>query len=430
MTTEPTREFTPAAHSRLVGGSTAARRLSCPKSYQLEQELPPENRDESSSYADEGTALHECITTILTESIDDADTVIGRTFYGVEMTRKLVDDAIKPALSVFDGLLDTFEVEGGLAFVLEKSCAMPGIPEAFGTSDLIGRTDKRSVILDWKFGAGVPVAAYKFDSDGNKIGNPQLMFYARAAMTSHPELFETDPDWRVELYIVQPRIDESRGEKFTRFSTTVRELEEFRLRLIEAVEEMQGPNPRIAKGDHCNFARCKIVCPIWNGPQLDLSKMVVAQPLEIEKTSQMPDEEYAGLLGTILSLAEMVEPLKKEAQKQAHAWIEEGGAVPGWKLVAKKPGHDSWKDDDKVDAYLGRQGLDVNLRRVVKPITPAVARKLLKSIGKEINEDRYVAKGASSGSSLAAADDRRDEAITDRELAGQLSDKLGALIAR
>jgi len=47
------------------------------------------------------------------------------------------------------------------------------LPNVFGSTDLIGRIGKRAVVLDWKFGDGVAVEVED---------NPQLLFYAAAAM--------------------------------------------------------------------------------------------------------------------------------------------------------------------------------------------------------------------------------------------------------
>lgn len=429
-----TRAHTPSDddHSNLVGGSTAGRRLACPGSYQKEQELPAEIKKESSVYADEGTALHECIAHILENDILDIDSLIGSEFYGFEMTKKLLAEAIVPAVDFFDQLVDACDDEGGLAFVTEKKCQMPGIPGAFGTSDIIGRTDKRSIIVDWKFGAGVPVYASKVEEwseDGKPIretGNPQLMFYARAAMFTHPELFEENPDWPVDLYICQPRIADSMGKTHSHYRTTVKELEEFRFELIKAIAEAKGDNPRIRLGDHCRFARCKVICPLHTAPVLDLSKMVVADKLSLDHTDTLSDTEYGDLLSTIMDLGAALAPYVAEAEKQARVMLDDGLPVGHWKLVPKKAGHDKWVDEDKADAYLGRQGLSVGVRRVVKPVTPAVARKLLKQIDKELNE-KYVASGQSSGTNLAPGDDHRQAVQSNSAMAAALADKLAAL---
>ena len=51
-------------HSSIVGGSTAKRVISCPGSVKLVQKMPPQP---SNKYADEGSMLHEAISTILSE---------------------------------------------------------------------------------------------------------------------------------------------------------------------------------------------------------------------------------------------------------------------------------------------------------------------------------------------------------------------------
>jgi hypothetical protein len=450
MTSELTRERTPDAHSNIVGGSTAARRIACPASYQTEQRLPPQSKDEESEYAKEGTALHEAIAFILDEDVTDLDTVIGREFYGVEMTRDLVSDGLVPCVDFIDRLVDVCEAEGGLDFELETRCEMLGIPGGYGTSDFVGRTDKRSVIIDWKFGAGVPVFAWEevepdhpfgrqiavgpTDDDlfVNAIGNPQLMFYARAAMHTLPHLFEKDPGWPVELYIVQPRIDEDRGQRVSRFSTTVRELEEFRMLLIRSVGEALGDDPRRTKGPHCyKFAHCKVICPFFTGPALDLSAIVASGQLEKRSETHEPvneydppltDEEYADLLANILQLHDIFDAVGKEAIKLATAWIEEGNEVPGWALDAKRPGHDKWKDEKKAEHYLGRIGVPLEERRVVKTITPAVARKAAKALGKTFKED-YVLPGTSSGYTLRHSSVVKDPITFAKaeEIAGKLA---------
>jgi hypothetical protein len=49
-------------HSKIVGGSTAKRVIACPGSVALVDTMPPQP---SSSYADEGTLLHDTIASVL-----------------------------------------------------------------------------------------------------------------------------------------------------------------------------------------------------------------------------------------------------------------------------------------------------------------------------------------------------------------------------
>ena len=66
-------------HSSFIGGSNCARRVNCPASYQMEQKLPVSAKDESSDYADEGSALHAAMAYILNEDLP-AEAVLDCAF--------------------------------------------------------------------------------------------------------------------------------------------------------------------------------------------------------------------------------------------------------------------------------------------------------------------------------------------------------------
>ena len=431
--TSPAKNLTPDVHSGFVGGSTAARRLACPGSYKMEQRVPATYAGEESGYAAEGTALHECIAYLLDNDVQDIDSMIGTTHYGHIMSADLIAEAIAPAVAFFDELCDELEQEGGFEFTVENRCEMPGIPDAFGTSDIIGRSSMRSVIVDWKFGQGVPVyASYPDQTDAEtgevitEKGNPQLMFYGRAAMASHPEMFEKDPSWPVELIIVQPRIGDGYGATVSRFMTSVRDLEAFRGDLVRAMSEATSEHPTIKRGEHCRWAKCKIVCPKFTEPVLDLSALSESNALADRNIDALSDAEYGELLSAILEGGEILNALVKEAQTLARNAIDEGVSVPGWGLKPKKAGHDAWKEGENVDGMLGRAGLSVDDRRVVKPITPAVARTKLKSLGKTLNEKKYVEPGKSSGFNLTRLAEGEDGASTSARVA-QFAERIAAI---
>lgn len=401
-------------HSRLVGGSTAGRRIACPASYQQEQLLPPEAFEEESSYAAEGTALHECMEYIMTNDIIDLEDVVGLTFYEHTMTQDLVAECIVPCVEFLDTLFDEDE---DMEFMLEVKCPMPGIPGAFGKADFVGRLPNRTVVVDYKFGGGVPVyASYPVTdievAEGEPVarrGNPQGMFYGRSALEKVPELFGEGDDWPVELIFLQPRMaDREEHGGVSRFMTTVGELEAFRLLLIEKIDEaVNSDNPHMERGEHCRWAPCKTRCAKFTGPLLDLTQKVKDDALNMDKTDLMPEEEYAQLLADLMNFGDIVEDLIKEAQKQAFIYLEDGQEIPGWVLRAKRAGHDKWNPDKsfkQIDGYLGRQGLELDERRKVDHITPAQARDKLKALGKELDYDRYVAKGKSSGYTLGRAE--------------------------
>ena len=76
-----------AAHSSLVGGSTASRVMACPGSVALVAQMPPKP---SSKYADEGTLLHDVMSDLLSSDKHIMD-FLGRTYNDIELTQDLID---------------------------------------------------------------------------------------------------------------------------------------------------------------------------------------------------------------------------------------------------------------------------------------------------------------------------------------------------
>lgn len=467
-----THEKTPDTHSSIVGGSSASRILGCPGSVDLLAKIPSEVLNESSSYADEGTGLHE-IMAYLVENDVPIDTLmhdpkVDELWGKYDLHDDRMWDAVVPAYKSFLAYLDTLygdDPDAELLIRVESRVEMPGIDDAFGTCDVLIRAPKKTVVWDWKFGQGVPVlASYKVKSsvqavydaraelegvepvdDVEEFGNDQLMFYARAAQHTYPDyFFEASGQWPVELVICQPRILE---EELSTYETKVLDLEGFRLDLIDAVEEAQSGKGQLKKGSYCRFAKCKSICPLHVkgtvdmaaiGEKLNLLRLGTAVafnddlPMEHADNKVMVQEgvelSYPEALAAMLTIAEIVEPYIKEAYAQAHAFMEAGGSIPGHKLVPKKAGWDSWLDEKKTDAFLGRAGLAVGERR--KPwssITPAVARKMVKDEKQLKLLEKYVKPGVSSGTTIAPSDDPRPALEATSTMVKSLADKIASL---
>jgi hypothetical protein len=119
-------------HSSVVGGSTAKRLINCPGSAALVASVPPAP---SSSYADEGTLLHDIIAEVL-DSGQAPATFIGATNKDVVLTEELVNTKLLPALALLDDL-DPFK-DG--EFMTEARVDFGDfIPGAFGSCDLLLR---------------------------------------------------------------------------------------------------------------------------------------------------------------------------------------------------------------------------------------------------------------------------------------------------
>lgn len=412
---ENNTKATPNEHSNVVGGSSAGRVINCPGSVKLNQavardhkqrilmavvdqhglspnldldHLPDEiarlveniYREETTSpYAAEGTGLHEAMAWIL-DNDEEPESVVDRTFEGILITSELYADCVVPALQGFDDYCERVYEEDGeeMEFLIEERCQIPGIDGAFGTSDIIGKTSKRMVIWDWKFGAGVMVLPFQ---------NDQLRFYGRAAAhTKRDWLGFSDglfpSDLKVDLIISQPRIGDGQPQVW---ETTYGDLEEFRERLVKAVAEALGDDPQVTRGDHCKWCEAKHICPakqqlgqrilerVDNAANAAPAGASVSTALSVQDTGFTPAQ-----LSDWLEDAKDMEAWIKWVREVAFKELEAGREVDGYELD-QGLGNAAWTEDEKtVDKRLASYGLLADQRRASKPISPTVARKLLK----------------------------------------------------
>jgi hypothetical protein len=427
---------TPTEHSSLVGGSTAARRINCPRSYALEKLAPP---DKGNAYAREGTALHEMIAIVLDKD-KDAEELLPFTHKqeakGAEEPWELTIDADlwadlgQPALDAFMDFMDEIEADQDGAefeYLIETRCAMPGIDGAFGTTDVVWKCGDLSGVWDWKFGR-TPVAA---DSD-------QLRFYGRSAAADHPKMFggeswgDLDPDREVFLNIMQPQCSSEPAEHIT----TIGELEDFRVELMAAITEAQeqGEKARIAKGGWCTFATCKSVCPLHIGRSLEfgekMAKLAALKEAQGEKelrdvTYEDPyvdgvgSQSFGDMAPDLLELAEIAEEFAREVFKQAHAWVEEGNDLDGWGLKKKRSsGRVFTVSDEEVQSFMKNRRYKLDDYMPRKMLTMPQVEKLLARDGRVLPEEMYEAK-PSSGTTLVR--------VGDAELVGSKTQRVAAL---
>lgn len=377
------------AHSP-VGGSSAKRVMNCPGSVRLSALYP--NRE--SSYAAEGTALHEAIDLILQGKTKKDEDVIGLTFNGHVITPELFHAAIVPALEMWD---DLDKELGGVRYYNEKRVVFPGIDGAFGTVDIVGTAEDRTIIWDWKFGKGVAVTAEE---------NEQLMFYAYAAAHTSPTdvLFERDKP--IELFICQPMVRD--GKPFTRWTTSWLQLEAFALDLKRAVAQSQEPDAPFAVGEWCRFCNARQNCPEYTGA--------------VHQALTLTDEVLLADFQKWLPLADRMVELGNSITAAAHKYLEDGGEIPGWKLVPKR-GTRKWVNPDAAIQYLEGAGLEPDDIWVKDLITPPAAEKVLKKIGIREMPEGLVEKH-SSGTTLAPDADRRPAVTSTTEIMSRLTDRL------
>lgn len=338
-------------HSSIVGGSTAARVLACPASVVANLNLP-RSVATSSEYAEEGTFYHAVMAALLearqsTEELYElAEDWIGQKFHDRVFTPQHFVEGIVPAI---DALRELEVIYGGGFDVVavEKRVAFPGLPGVYGTIDLILRSVRMVLHVDFKFGQGVPVyATYPVGDDEYKV-NEQLLFYAVAARHTLGRMVYR-PGLELAVAIIQPRIE----QKLSHATVTAKhDLRYFKAKLIAAFIAALSPEPRMARGEHCRWAACKLTCKLWAGPLLDAIAFKMPQ-----KSTGVGSDLYGEHLATAKRLLDMVAILKTEVDNQLHAYLSNGGVVPGWRLKAKAK-HRAWVDEVLVDKSLRKLGM-------------------------------------------------------------------------
>lgn len=301
----------PQRHSNIVGGSTAARVLNCPRSVSLVSKMPFKEEDVS-SYAKEGSMLHAAIAEIVIRNITPEE-MAGFEFEGLVLTEDLIAEMLVPAVAALDNILDELEADGNVAQVIVEQEVTFGdfIPDAFGSCDILLRAGSKAVVLDWKFGRGVSVSVEH---------NEQLMFYACAAKRT-PELKKFFAGvTEFELIIVQP----ADGDP-SRWTTDVTTLTKFEndLKVSVRMATTDPDHAQIKQGKHCRWCKAKATCPLMNGAMgsalaLDLKALDVT------------------LLGLAVEQSYLLESFIEELRALVHRSLEEGLVIPGVKLVQKR----------------------------------------------------------------------------------------------
>ena len=345
-----------SAHSTVVGGSSAGRVLACPGSVQLVRRAPPQVEN---AYMAAGTALHEAIADILSDKPVDRDQFDADELAKLDFAVEFVDE------------LEREEPGKVLEYDVEARVKWDEVPGAFGTVDFIGRLGDTAIVLDWKFGDGVMVSAQD---------NPQLMFYALAALRSNHWAFEGATF--VELIIVQPM-------EVRRWVTDVQRLLDFEADLRSALRASELDAPPLKVGSHCRFCPAKPICPAQTG---EIDRLVKT------RLEALNDAD----LGRALELADMLESFATAARQLVQQKLEAGLPVAGWKLVPKRATR-KWINEADAKAALVAVGAPESELMELRSV--AQLEKVLKK--HKIALPTEVVTAVSSGDTIAPESDPR-----------------------
>lgn len=367
--------------------SSAKRWMTCPGSVRMARTAPPQLE---SPYAREGTDAHECLEFIV-RRYRDVDSAKSEAL--AKWPAEMVDHAIASAARLFSPDLRPSKTA---KLLIEARVVVKSITHRmYGTLDYSWLDHwGQLTVVDYKYGAGVEVLPV--DDDGKP--NPQLMIYAFGLAEKFHFDFES-----VKLAIIQPRIWSEDGDALTHAVLPIAKLKEFGRELSEAVKAASHPHAPLIAGDHCRWCPASATCPENARKGLedaniafDVDSGIQAAPSPLTLTTKT--------LPKILDACTHLEQWIKAVREHAYRLAEDGEAIPGYKLVAKRaqriwlPEAENeakkiWKDmiyETMAPRFMSPAQLEKNLKGNAKEFT----KKYTTAVSSGFNLVPESAKGA------------------------------------
>jgi len=288
----------------ILSASGASRWLACPPSARYEQQFP----EQESEYADEGTLAH-AIGVLLIE----------HKAYGIPFDKRMIElrahELYTEEMWEFCNDFADYVIEivrglpGQVMIFLERRLDMrEWIPEGFGTSDVVILCENMLIIVDFKYGKGVPVSAYE---------NKQLMTYTLGALYQYSVLFKIRT---CRMVIYQPRIG-----NIDQYEIGVQEVMRWGYEVLKpgALVAWEGEGS-FAAGEHCRFCRARSYCTTNASYNLSLAKHAF-----MPEVTSLRDDQLVTIYNRAGEITRWVNGIKDMMLKEALA----GKEWPGLKLV-------------------------------------------------------------------------------------------------
>ena len=325
-----------------------------------------------SKYADEGTAAHELAAMCLLGNTTPRDHlgvgigVGGNIFIVTEEMALAVGDYVSYVRDVVAGT--------GGELLIEQKLGIEGITGergAKGTSDVVILAPGELIIIDLKYGRGVPVQA---------DDNPQLQIYALAAIDEYSLAHDFST---VRMVIHQPRLG-----AVSEWVQTVEQLEAFRTHVGQRIQiHDANPDARNPGTKQCQWCAQKATCSalaekVQAEVGADFDDLTGEEPmqLDIQKglTTHVP-ALTSEALATALQAADLIEMWIKAVRAETESRLLSGQPVPGFKLVQGKKGNRAWTNKEEAEAALKAMRVKHDQMYDYSVISPTTAEKLAKA---------------------------------------------------
>ena len=337
---------TEIGHSR-IGASSASRWMGCPGSVRLCEHAP---HGAASKYAAEGTLAHHIAELYLRGDEEKLASFKAGTVYSSEM---FVHG------KAYKAFVDRCNRRGKL--LIEQAFNLACYDErAFGTCDACIVDNTALTVIDYKYGAGVPVEVPE---------NPQLRFYALGALFSldkeHQDKIED-----IQIAVFQPRAPHDLGPIRTEMLTKDDLLTWGNTVLKPAMEATKAEDAPCITGKWCRWCPAITLCPHQGKLPIKVSPAVdFREPHSLPDVKKLTTQQ----IGIALQARDQIEAWFEQVEVLARAELDKGGTVPGWKLVQGRKSK-AWKNEAEVAELLSVIYGDEAY--VTKLVSPAAAIKL------------------------------------------------------
>jgi len=370
----------------LLSASGSHRWMACPGSVQLETQF----KDQSSTYADEGTFAHALAELKLSRAI--ANTIKPTAFKKkLEEMRQAplfspsmeeyIDQYVTQVTEIF--MAAKKDCKDALVLLEQRLDFSNWVPEGFGTGDVVIISDKVLEVIDLKFGKGVPVSAEN---------NPQTRLYGLGAINTYQLLYDFN---QVRMTIIQPRLDNTSTEEMIMEDLLIWADDVLKPK-ADLAYSGEGP---VAAGDHCKFCKARYTCKARAELNLEMAKYDFQDPF------LLTDREISEVLARVDQLKTWASDVETYALEQAR---DHAKKWPGWKLVEGRSNR-KYSDDIQVGQALisaGYQEAQIHKEPQLLGITDM--EKLLgkKKFGELLGD--LVVKPAGKPTLVPAADPRSE----------------------
>lgn len=372
-------------HARLAP-SAAHRWIHCPGSVRLSQGVA----GSTSEYEALGTAAHKLLENVLLLGMNPDDWLDHKFVVPMEgggQMEFVVDSDMTTAVGLAADYVHGYEAANPAARVQLERRVHPGRlfdrDDCWGTLDISIHNPPELVIADYKHGAGVYVEVEN---------NEQLLTYAVGEMAALvADQYET-----VRLVIIQPRLPGASGP-IREHVIPIRAVQDFAVTLAQAATRTDELDPVLQAGDHCLFCKAKPQCP-------ELARYVRAFAQEEFREEDLRlialgSDQFAALLRAV----PIVESWCSAVSARAQHYLESGGAISGFKLVAGRSAR-FWRDEAAAHQRLLFAGFNEDQVAPRSFVSVAEAEKLFKKErrGKEFKNEFAPLVGKTRGSPTIA----------------------------